>query len=210
MTDLDPPADLEPAELPPYIIEAARSGRAKCKACRKAIAKEALRLGVLVEGPFGAGHMWYHIPCAARRLFDKLSEAYRLEAWTLAKVPLKAEDMPPLEELAELKQEAEKKKAQQKELPHTEPAPSGRARCKFCDGLIEKGTPRVVIGRSVEFGQQVRTAPINVHPGCVAQALRAEDCATPAEGFFEALRSNSRGVDEAVIEAAVTEIGSLF
>lgn len=203
------PAEAE-AELPPYIIEAARSGRAKCKGCRKAIPKDDLRLGVLVEGPYGLGHMWYHLNCAAKRLFPKLEEAYQHEAWACAKVPLTADDVPPLAELAELKEEAEKKKAEKKELPYTELDPSGRARCKHCDEPMVKGEPRVVIGRAVEFGQQTRTTPINVHPTCVADALQAEDCASEADGFFQALRTNSKGLESAVIDSVEAEIGSLY
>lgn len=210
MSDIDSNAGEPEQSLPAYIIEAARSGRSKCKACRKAIDKDDLRLGVLVEGPFGAGHMWYHIPCSAKRLFDKLEEAYELKAWTLAKVPVDESLMPDLGELSKLKEEADKKKADRKELPHAELAPSGRAKCKHCDELIEKGAPRVVIGRAVEFGQQVRTTPINVHPGCVADALQAEDSATEPDGFAEALRANSKGTDEVVINSVLEEIGSLY
>ena len=209
MPDDAPAPEAEP-ELPPYIIEAARSGRSKCKSCRKAIPKEGLRLGVLVEGPFGVGHMWYHLNCAAKRLFAKLEDAYQHQAWACAKVPLEESDLPTLAELSELKEEAEKKKAERKELPHVELAPSGRSRCKHCDETIEKGDPRVVIGRAVEFGQQVRTSPINVHPACVADALQAEDCATEPDGFFEALRANSKGIEAAVIDSVEAEVGSLY
>jgi hypothetical protein len=202
--------DAPEPELPPYIIEAARSGRAKCKSCRKAIPKDDLRLGVLVEGPYGVGHMWYHLNCAAKRLFTKLEEAYAHQAWACAKVPLSEGDVPPLAELSELKEEAEKKKAERKQLPFVELAPSGRSRCKHCDELVDKGEPRVAIGRAVEFGQQTRTSPINVHPACVPDALQAEDCATEADGFFEALRANSKGIDAVVIDSVEGEIGSLY
>jgi len=206
MTDDTPQPEEEP-ELPPFIIEGARSGRSKCKTCRKAIPKDALRLGILVEGPYGVGHMWHHLECAAKRQFAKVEEAYGIEAWNNAKaVP---EDLPSLEELSVLQQEAEKKKAEKKELPYTELAPSGRARCKHCDELIEKDAPRVVIGRAVEFGQQTRTSPINVHPACVPDALQAEDCATEVDGFEPALRTNSKGLDEVVIDSVLAEIGSL-
>lgn len=208
MSEQESPAVEPEPQLPAFIIEAARSGRSKCKACRKAIAKDDLRLGVLVEGPYGLGHMWYHIKCSAKRIFDKLEEAYAQEAWNNAKVP--PTDIPDLQELSKLKEEAEKKKAEKKELPYTELAPSGRARCKHCDELIEKATPRVVIGRAVEFGQQQRTTPINVHPGCVADALQAEDNATEVDGFAEALRKNSKGLDDVVIDSVVGEIGSLY
>ena len=72
------------------------------------------------------------------------------------------------------------------------------------------GAPRVVLGRAVEFGQQMRTTPINVHPGCVADALQAEDSATEIDGFAEALRANSKGLDEVVLNAVLEEVGSLY
>ena len=203
------PEETEP-ELPPYIIEAARSGRSKCKGCRKAIEKDTHRLGVLVEGPYGLGHMWYHLNCAAKRIWGKLEEAYAAEAWSLAKVPVDRAELPDLADLVELREEAEKKKAEKQELPYVELDPSGRARCKWCDETLEKGTPRVVIGREVEFGQQVRTTPINVHPRCVADAIQAEDSATGPDGLAEALRANSKGLDDVVLDSAIEEIGSLY
>lgn len=196
------------AEMPAYIIEAARSGRAKCKTCRKPIAKDALRLGVMVEGPFGYGHMWYHLVCAAKRLFDRLEEAYAQKAWENAKdVP---EDIPPLEVLAVLKVEADKKRAEKRNLPYVELDPSGRARCKHCDELIERGSVRVVIGRSVEFGQQIRTTPINIHPGCAADALQSPDSTTEPDSLADDLRENSKGVDSELLDAVIHEIGSLY
>ncbi len=202
-----PEPDSEP-ELPPFIIEGARSGRSKCKTCRRPIDKGVLRLGILVEGPFGAGHMWHHLKCAARRQFPKVEEAYGMEAWSFAKeVP---DRVPPLEELKALREEAEKKKAERKELPYAELSPSGRARCKHCDELIEMGAGRVVLGREVQFGQQVRTTPINVHPDCVADALRAEDCATEIDGFGAALRENSKGLEAEALEAILAEVGELL
>jgi hypothetical protein len=37
----------EEQQLPPYIIEGARSGRSRCKTCRRNISKGGLRLGIL-------------------------------------------------------------------------------------------------------------------------------------------------------------------
>ena len=76
-------AQPEPAEpeLPPFVIEGARSSRSKCKACRRKIDKGALRIGILIEGPYGTGYMWHHIKCAARRHLHRVEEAYELEAW---------------------------------------------------------------------------------------------------------------------------------
>jgi len=194
-------------QLPPYVIEGARSSRSKCKTCRKKIDKDALRIGILIEGPYGTGYMWHHLKCAARRQFDKVEEAYELEAWKEAKTP--PTGVPELEDLKKLREEAVKKKAERKEIPHVEVAPSGRSKCKHCEEPIEKDSLRVVLGRDVEFGQQVRTAPINVHPRCVAAELMAEDCGTEIEGFDDALRANSRGVTEEQINAVLAEIGEL-
>ena len=207
MSDEPIPDEPEEPELPPYVIEGARSGRAKCKTCRKAIPKGALRIGVRVEGPFGVGHMWHHLACAAKRQFEKVEEAYAMEAWTFAKdVP---DDIPALDELRALRQEAEQKKREQKAIPYAELDPSGRARCKQCGDGLEKGTPRVVVGRAVEFGNQMRTTPINVHPACVADALAADDSATEPFGFAEALRENSKGLDAVVIDSVLAEVGHL-
>ncbi len=207
------PEETEP-ELPPYIIEAARSGRSKCKGCRKAIEKDTHRLGVLVEGPYGLGHMWYHLNCAAGQVWDKLEAAYEHEAWSLAKVPVERAELPDLAELEELREEADKKravkKAKQKTIPYVELDPSGRARCKWCDETLVKDEPRVVLGREVEFGNQVRTTPINVHARCVADAIGAEDSATGPDGLVEALRENSKGLDDVVLDSAIEEIGSLY
>ena len=71
-------------QLPPYVIEGARSARSKCKTCRKKIDKDVLRIGILIEGPYGTGYMWHHLKCAARRMYDKVEEAYSMEAWKFA------------------------------------------------------------------------------------------------------------------------------
>ena len=202
----DEPQEIE-EQLPPYIIEGARSSRSKCKTCRKKIDMGILRIGILIEGPYGTGFMWHHLPCAARRQFDKVEEAYELEAWKEAKtVPDK---VPPLEELKKLRDEAAERKEKRKELPYAEVSPSGRAKCKHCDELIEKDKLRVALGREVVFGQQVRMSPINVHPHCVSAELMAEDCGTEVEGFAEAVRAHSKDLSSEQIDQALAEVGEL-
>ena len=93
--------------LPPFVIEPARSGRSKCKTCRRLINKGDLRLGVRIEGPFGLGYIWHHINCAAKHQFDRLEAAYRLQSW---KAGLQ---IPPLDDLKELVKKAELKKRKQ-------------------------------------------------------------------------------------------------
>jgi len=194
-------------QLPPYVIEGARSARSKCKTCRKKIDKDVLRIGILIEGPYGTGYMWHHLKCAARRQFERVEEAYELEAWKEAKTP--PDNYPSLDELRKLREAAEEKKKNRKEIPYVEVAPSGRSKCKHCDELIEKDSLRVALGRDVEFGRQVRTAPINVHPRCVSAELMAEDCSTEMDGFADALRANSTGVETEALNAVIAEIGPL-
>lgn len=197
----------EEEKLPPYVIEGARSSRSKCKACRRAINKGALRLGVMIVGPYGTGYLWHHLTCAARKRMDNVEEAYELKAWENAKeVP---ESIPPIEELRKLRENAEQRRKARKTIPYVEPAPSGRARCKHCEQIIEKGSLRVVLGRGVYFGSQVRTTPINIHPRCVSSALEAEDCTTEAPGFHDAVRTNSSDIPSEQVERVLAKIGEL-
>ena len=193
-------------QLPPYVIEGARSSRSKCKTCRRSIDKGVLRIGILIEGPFGTGYLWHHLKCAARRQLERVEEAYEAEAWKEAKDP--PSEVPPIEELRKLQEEAEQRKKERRDPPYAERDPSGRAKCKHCDEPMEKGSLRVVLGREVSFGRQVRTTPINVHPRCVPAELMAEDCGTEIDGFEDALRANSK-IDPVEVDAALREIGEL-
>ena len=51
----------------PHVIEAASSGRAKCRGCDQKIAKDDLRFGERQPNAFGDGEMtlWFHLKCAA-------------------------------------------------------------------------------------------------------------------------------------------------
>jgi hypothetical protein len=202
-----PETTQEQEPLAPYVIEGARSSRAKCKTCRKKIDKDVLRLGVLIEGPYGVGYLWHHLTCAAKRRLDDVEEAYASEAWKEAKVP--PESVPPIEELRKLHEEAEEKRQSRQRIPYAEVDPSGRAKCKECGELMEKGSLRVVLGREVEFGNQFRTMPIQVHPACVRAALEREDCNTEAEGFGGSLRANSEGLDAQQIASVLEAVGEL-
>lgn len=197
----------EEQALPPYIVEGARSSRAKCKTCRRKINKDVLRLGILIEGPYGTGYMWHHLTCAARRRFHDVQAAFDKEAWKEAKAP--PARVPDLAELAKLQEEAEQRRSQRRQIPYAEPAPSGRARCKHCNAPIDKGSIRVVLGRGVEFGNQVRTAPVNIHPRCVPHELNNVESTVEAEGFADALRANSTDLPAERIEATLAEIGEL-
>jgi len=195
----------EEAGKPPYLIEEARSARARCKTCRKKIAKQTLRLGILIEGPFGPGYLWHHLKCAAGRLPERVQEAYEQEAWRGA-TPIPK--VPSLESLMKLKAQAEERRATRKFPPYAERAPSGRSSCKHCGQTIEKGTWRIVLGREVEFGSQVRTTPINVLPAHVKEVLQEPDC-TSAPGDLAATIEKNSGLTTADFTAVLTAIGSL-
>ena len=190
-------------ELAPHKIEAARSSRSRCRTCRRAIDKGTLRLGILLEGPYGTGYLWHHLTCAAKRHLGDVEEAYATRAWPEGIV------LPPLDELRQLKEKADEKRAERKLAPWAEQAPTGRAKCRHCEETIERGAWRVALLREVSFGNQTRSSPINVHARCVAAELLADDCVTEAEGFEEALRANSRDVSPADLDRVLTEIGAL-
>jgi hypothetical protein len=196
--------EAEPEEdMPPYVIEGARSSRSKCKTCRRAIQKDTLRIGMLVVGPFGPGYLWHHLKCAARRQLERVEEAYELEAWKEAKVP--PTSYPPLDELAKLREEAVQKKKEARDLPYAELDPSGRASCKHCGESMAKGELRLALERRITFGKQERVMPILVHSRCAAAELLAEDCLTDPSTLSDLLRANSRGVDEKTLEALAAE-----
>lgn len=195
----EPPA---PA-LTPYKLEAARSSRSRCRSCRRPIEKGVLRLGVLLEGPYGTGYLWHHLTCAAKRRFEDVEAAYAARCWD------EGLSVPPLDELRQLEEQARAKKASRREPPWIELAPSGRAKCKHCDEPIEKGSPRVVLLREITFGNQVRGTPIHVHPACVAAELLAEDCRTEAEGLREILTENSQDLDPTDLARALEALGDL-
>ncbi len=195
------PAPIE--QLPPYRLEGARSARSSCKGCRKKIDKGVLRLGVLIEGPFGSGYLWFHLKCAAKRRIEDVEAAYVERAWD------EGVEVPELESLRKIAAENAEEKKTRKLAPYVEVAPSGRSKCKHCSETIEQGAPRVVLLRAVEFGNQVRNGPIAVHPACVAAALEAPDSATEAPGLVAALRENSTDIDPKVLERAISELGSL-
>ncbi|MGC4120781.1 MAG: hypothetical protein QM765_40635 [Myxococcales bacterium] len=197
----------EEPKLPPYVIEAAKSSRSKCKSCRKNIEKDVLRIGVLMEGGFyGPGYMWHHLTCCAKRRMEQVEEAYEQEAWKNAKVV--PEKLPSLEELRELKEKAAEKKAQQKQFPYVEVDPSGRARCKACNQPIEKGALRVVLAKEVVFGSQTRVSPFAVHPKCTVAGLENPEVVTERDDLRGQLLAHS-GMEAAKIDEVMTLIGEI-
>ena len=162
------------------MIEAAKTGRSKCRACRQAIEKGALRFGEEQPSAFAEGMqwVWYHLACAAKKRPAAVRTA--LAAFT-GEVP----DRSALEAaLVEADQVATT-------LPYVERAPTGRSKCLQCGQPIDKGALRVATEREVEPGGMPRSNVGYLHPRCAPAFLAAE-------GDLEArLRANSRGLSDA-------------
>jgi hypothetical protein len=189
-------------ELAPYLLESARSSRSKCRTCKRKIEKDKLRLGILLEGPFGTGYLWHHLVCAARHRIEDVEAAYAQQAFADGLA------VPPLAELQALQEKAEKARAERKEPPYVERAPSGRSKCKHCGEVIPKDELRIVLAREIAFGSQVRATPINVHARCAQAELNAEDCLTEVEDFAAQVRQNSE-LAASVVDEALAAVGDL-
>lgn len=122
--------------LVPDSIQAAPTGRAKCRGCGNAIAKGELRFGETGPNSFGEGEAtsWFHLACAALMRPEKVLPV--LEATT--------------DELAERAwlQDAARFGVEHRRLPRlvrAERASSGRAHCRSCRELIAKGDWRFAL-----------------------------------------------------------------
>ena len=133
-----------------------------------------------------------------------MEAAYAEEAWSEAKeLPT---NIPDLDDLRKLREEAEQKKKERMEIPWAEISPSGRSKCVACGEAIAEGSVRVNLGRMVEFGNQVRTNAVKVHPACVARQLGEADCDTEAETLVEDLRMNSKGLYASLLDETLAQI----
>ncbi len=134
----------------PHVIEAASSGRAKCRGCDQKIAKDELRFGERQPNAFGDGEMtmWFHLRCAAY----KRPEAFLEGAAAAAGV----------EELAA----AARFGIAHRRVPRingAERAPTARARCRQCKELIDKGAWRI----GIAFFEEYRFSPGGfIHAAC--------------------------------------------
>jgi poly [ADP-ribose] polymerase len=178
----------------PHMIEAAKSGRASCRTCRKPIAKGELRLGEEVPNQFAAGevtHQWHHLECAAKKKPAALKAAL---ATTTENVPNRAE----LE--AELNKAGKTEKPSN--FPYAERAPTGRSSCLQCSQPIEKGTLRVAIEREVDTGSFVTKSAGYLHA-----AHAAEHTAKEAKALFDEITANSLNLDDQDKQALKDEMG---
>src|SRR5262245_33009462 len=149
----------------PHVIEAAKTGRAKCRGCGQPIQAGALRFGERVPNPFGdeGGETthWFHVPCAA---------LLRPEPF-LASLPETAID---IADRDQLEKEA-RLGVTFRRLPRVtsvERASSGRAACRSCREPIPKGEWRLAL----VYYEESRFVPSGfIHLGCAPAYLETTD-----------------------------------
>jgi poly [ADP-ribose] polymerase len=169
----------------PHLIEAAATGRSKCRGCDERIAAGELRFGEVVPNPFAEGETthWFHPECGAYKRPEPFLEA-------LATVTV------PLDDAERLEAEARLGVAHPR-LPRVsgaERAPTGRAQCRSCKEAIAKDAWRITL----VFYEEGRFSPGGyVHPGC-AQAYFETTAVFPRlRRFSKSLRDE----DVALIQA---------
>jgi hypothetical protein len=146
----------------PDTINPAPSARSKCRGCGQTIEKGTLRFGEADVNPFGEGETqrWFHLECAALRRPEKFGPA--LEA---------AADVPERDKLAELvKSGLEHPRLVR--IAGGERAPSGRAHCRHCREIIEKGALRIAL----EIWEDGRFSPMgSLHMTCAPSYFGTRD-----------------------------------
>jgi hypothetical protein len=178
------------------VIEEAKSGRASCRTCRKAIAKGELRLGVEAQTQFSdtPSMQWHHLLCAASKLPDELKAA-------LAEYPGEIPNRAEID--AALEQAAKKASAKPATFPYVDRAPTGRARCMQCGQSIDKGALRVAVERELEMGANVTRGAGYLHPRCVAANL--ENIGGSLDDVVEGVRANSK-LSEAELDGVIADL----
>ena len=168
------------------MIEAATSGRAKCRGCEQPIAKSELRFGERHPNAFGDGEMtlWFHLACAACKRPEPL-----LEALATAN-----DDVPAAQLIATATFAAAHRRLAR--INGAERATTGRARCRSCKDAISKGDWRIPL----VFFEEFRFNPSGfVHARCAYAYFETTD-------IIEHVRRFSPGLDAdalAEVEAAV-------
>jgi len=145
------------------VIQIASTGRSKCRGCGAAIAKGELRFGEALPNSYGEGEalFWFHLPCAAGMRSEKLLPALDASSEAVA-------------DRDELRRVAEEGVAHPRlqRLVRAERAPSGRAHCRLCRELIEKGEWRLAL----QMFEDGRFAPIgSIHLSCSEAYLGTAD-----------------------------------
>jgi len=181
------------------VIEEAKSGRASCRTCKKAIAKGELRFGEEAPNAFGDAPSlrWHHLTCAAEKLPAELKAAIETHPEPIAN---RAE----LDAL--IAKALEGGRGKPGGFPYADKAPTGRAKCIQCGEPIEKDSIRIAVEREIDTGAMVTKGARYMHPRCVAANLEAEGGEVSRDDLVEGVRANSR-LAPGDLDAAISEIG---
>ena len=137
------------------VIEVAKTGRARCRSCRQAIEKGALRFGEEQPSAFAEGMQmaWYHLPCAAGKRPAQVREALsRFEG-----------EVPGRDEIEKLLAGGRPTRPWPIPTPNAHP-PADRSAFTAHEP-IEKGALRVAVEREVEMAGATRLGAGYLHPG---------------------------------------------
>lgn len=147
----------------PDSIQAAPTGRAKCRGCGNAITKGELRFGEIGPNSYGEGEAtsWFHLSCGALMRPEKF--------------------LPSLETASDTIEERDWLEAQARfgiehrrlpRLVRAERASSGRAHCRSCRELIAKGDWRFAL----QLFEDGRSSPMGtIHASCAEAYLGTAD-----------------------------------
>ncbi len=136
------------------IIELAKSGRASCRACRRKIVKEEVRIGIPYtfskpDGETITSYGYYHPICAPQ---DKIEIILEILA---SSSPIDSENRSNITKSLKKRQKEDFKSPQSrsaaKAKPFLEPSKSSRGACRTCEKKIEKGIYRVAEPSQVEL-----------------------------------------------------------
>lgn len=176
-----------------HMIEAAKSGRASCRSCKKPIGKGELRLGEEVPNQFAEGEMtysWHHLPCAAEKKPAVLKQALDM---TEVEIPERDTLLQTIETSG--------KNVKPTTFPYAEAAPTSRSTCISCQEKIEKGELRIAVETEVDTGAFMRKGPGYLHPACAADHV-GED---PMD-LFDKIKANSLNLNNSQLESLEAEM----
>lgn len=158
-----------------HVFELASSGRAKCRGCEQKIAMGELRFGERQPNSFGDGEMtlWFHPRCAAYKRPEAFLEGLQARDAADQAGPdsadrgTAAESAPSADIVVDdgLSAAAHFGIAHRRlpRLNGANRAPTGRARCRSCRELIEKGSWRI----GLVFFEEYRFQPAGfIHARC--------------------------------------------
>jgi hypothetical protein len=146
----------------PDVIAVAPTSRSKCRGCERTIEKGTLRFGEADVNPFGEGETqrWFHLECGALRRPERFGPALEATA-----------DVPNRDALVKLVQSG-LEHPRLVRIAGGEKAPSGRAHCRHCREMIEKGALRIAL----EIWEDGRFSPMgSIHAHCAPSYFGTRD-----------------------------------